>query len=284
MLRYYYTLAKPGLVYGNVFTTVAGFLYGSQLHIVPPLFLATIFGMALVIASACVFNNYLDQDIDQKMARTRDRVLVSGAVSNTSALVYGSALGVVGFLLLYVYVNPLSFWVALFGFFVYVFAYTFLKRVSHFGVIVGSVAGAVPITVGYIAATNQINLASFLLFLILMLWQMPHFYAISIYRMKEYTEAEIPVLPAKKGMRVTKIYIAGYIAAFTVTCVSLSMFGFAGRTYLVVTSIVGIVWLARALQGFRTTDDSKWARGLFFFSLIVIVVFSCVLSVAQLLP
>ena len=102
--------------------------------------------------------------------------------------------------------------------------------------------------------------------------------------MKEYTQAKIPVLPAKKGIRVTKIYIAGYIAAFTVASASLTVFGYAGRTYLVVTSIVGIIWFARALQGFRTTDDSKWARGLFFFSLIVIVVFSCVLSVAQLLP
>jgi protoheme IX farnesyltransferase len=97
MIKTYYRLTKPGIVYGNVFTTLAAYLFASRWHVVPLLFFATLIGLGLVIASACVFNNYLDRDIDRKMARTKDRTLVTGGVSPHNALAYGTLLGLIGF-------------------------------------------------------------------------------------------------------------------------------------------------------------------------------------------
>src|ERR1700690_3354562 len=108
MLKKYYQLAKPGIVYGNVFTTIAAFLFASRWHFTLLLFAATVIGIALVIASACVFNNYRDRDIDRKMIRTKDRALVSGAISVKSALAYGAVLGCCGAVLLLVCVNILT--------------------------------------------------------------------------------------------------------------------------------------------------------------------------------
>jgi heme o synthase len=280
----YYKLAKPGIVYGNVFTTLAAFLFASRWQFPPLLFLATLFGIAFVIGSACVFNNYLDRGIDVKMARTKDRALVTGAVSTAAALTYGSVLGLLGLALLFLYVNVLTACIALFGFIFYVVIYGVAKRSSHWGTVVGSVAGAVPIVVGYTAVTGRFDLIALILFLILALWQMPHFYAISIYRMEEYKNAGIPVLPIKKGVRSTKIHIVLYIAAFTLATSLLWLYGAAGYWYLIGMFVLGFGWFGWGIQGFTTTQDVVWARGLFFFSLVVLVTFSVLLSVAWILP
>src|SRR5579872_2970145 len=183
--RDYYKLTKPGIVYGNVFTTIAAFLFAIRWRFESfqsiELFLATVFGISFVIGSACVFNNYLDRDIDKRMERTQKRALVTGAISTRSALMYGTILGLVGFILLGVFVNVLTALIALVGFIFYVILYGIAKRGSHWGAVVGSVSGAVPIVVGYTAVTNQLDLTALILFLVLVFWQMPHFYAIAIY-------------------------------------------------------------------------------------------------------
>jgi protoheme IX farnesyltransferase len=284
MFKEYYNLAKPGIVYGNIFTTLAGFLFASRWHFSPLLLVATMVGLALVIGSACVFNNYFDRDIDRKMQRTRDRALAVGAISARRAISYGALLGLVGFFLLGAYVNILTAAIALFGFIFYVAIYGLAKRTSHWGTIVGSVSGAVPIIVGYTAVTGRLDMTALMLFLILAFWQMPHFYAIAIYRLEDYVAAGIPVLPARKGMKVTKIYIVSFIIAFIIATVTLAASGNAGYVYLAIVLALGLSWLARAIAGFKAYDDSKWARKLFFFSLIVLVGFSLALSVAWVLP
>lgn len=190
----YYQLAKPGIVYGNVFVTLAAFLFAAGWHFSFPLFFATMVGLALVIASACVFNNYFDRDIDKKMQRTKTRALAAGKISNTSALMYGAVLGLVGISLLYFCVNTLTAGVALFGFVTYVFVYTPLKHRSSAALWVGAIAGATPPVVGYTAVTNRLDLVAFLLFLFLFLWQIPHFLAIAVYRFDEYKTAGVPLL------------------------------------------------------------------------------------------
>ncbi|MDB5238537.1 MAG: cyoE [Candidatus Kaiserbacteria bacterium] len=280
MLKRYYHLAKPGIVYGNVFTTIAGYLYASHWHVSISHFLATVAGIALVIASAAVFNNYIDRDIDRKMARTRERALVAGTVSVKAALLYATVLGLAGAYLLWKYVNPVTLGVALFGFVFYVVIYGVGKRASHWGTVVGSVSGAVPIVVGYTAVVDRLDPQALILFLILALWQMPHFYAIAMYRLNDYIEAGISVLPAKKGMRITKIYIVCYVVAFIIAMVSLFFFGHAGYVYLAGVLVVGIWWLVRAVRGFYAQDDAAWARKFFLSSLIVLVSFSILLAVA----
>jgi protoheme IX farnesyltransferase len=294
-IRNYYKLTKPGIVYGNVFTTIAAFLFAlrwSPLSLATlVLFLATIIGLSFVIASACVFNNYLDRDLDARMKRTANRALVTGAISVRSALLFGTALGLIGLALLYTYVNFLSAEIALFGFLMYVLVYGFVKRKSHWGAVVGSIPGAVPIVVGYTAVMNQFDTTALILFLILVTWQMPHFYAIAVYRLDEYKSARIPVLPATKGVREAKIHILFYILAYIAATISLWAFGFAGYVYLASVTIFGLAWLWTGVTLLRSTNggdtkatDIQRAKKLFFFSLIVLVTFCVTLSVAPLLP
>src|SRR5256885_2016537 len=105
MLKTYYRLTKPGIVYGNAVTVIAGFLLASVGDVNWGLFLATLVGISLVIASACVFNNYIDRDLDKKMARTKKRALASGSIAAVNALSYASLLGLVGFGLLFIFTN-----------------------------------------------------------------------------------------------------------------------------------------------------------------------------------
>ena len=122
------------------------------------------------------------------------------------------------------------------------------------------------------------------MFLILCIWQMPHFYAIATYRRNDYAAASLPVLPVKKSAHTTKLNIALYIVAFIAATVALTVFGYAGYTYLAVMLVAGLVWLRRALQGFKAADDNKWARGVFGYSLLVLMVFSVMISLDALLP
>lgn len=259
----YYRLSKPGIVYGNALTTVAGFLFASRWHFAPELFFATLFGIMFVVASACVFNNYFDRDIDAKMARTKERALATGEISYLSANLYAAVIGILGLALLYIYANPLTTAVAFVGFILYVFVYTFAKRHTHWATVIGSVPGAIPVVVGYTAVTDRVDAAAFILFLTLALWQMPHFYAIAIRRKDEYAAAGIPVLPLVKGVRAVKVQILGYIVAFMVVAMSLWWFGYTNNLYLGIVLLLEGGWLWVALKG-----D---ARRTFLMSLVVLV-------------
>jgi protoheme IX farnesyltransferase len=283
MVKEYYRLTKPGIVYGNLLTTLAAYLYASHWHIHWLNFLATLVGLGLVIASACVFNNYFDRDIDSKMGRTKDRALASGLISNEMALLYASILCLFGSVLLICFVNILSSVIALIGFLVYVFAYTFLKRTTAWATEIGSIAGATPIVVGYTAVADKLDIAALLLFLILVIWQMPHFYAIAARRSEEYAAAGIPVLPLVSGMRETKLRMLLYIFAFGIAIFLLTFLGYAGYWFLVVTEIAALVWFWRCAEGFGAEDDVTWAFRAFVVSLIVLVVFCVMLSVAPFL-
>lgn len=283
-VKTYYRLAKPGIVYGNAIAAIAGFLFASHGSPQLGLFLAMLVGVSLVMASACVFNNYIDRDIDDAMARTKSRALVTGEISVRSALIYATVLGVVGTLLLVFFTNPLTAAVALFGHFAYVVVYGYAKRKTVHGTVVGSVSGAVPPVVGYVAVTNSIDIVAVLLFLILVLWQMPHFYAIAMYRLHDYKAASIPVLPVVKGARRTKIEMLVYIVVFIGVASLLTLLGYAGYTYLAVVLLFGVWWLQLGVQGFSAEDDALWARQLFKFSLYVLLGFCAAISLDAFLP
>jgi len=284
MIRDYYQLTKPGIVYGNALTTLAAFLFASSWDFAPPLFFATMLGIMLVIASACVFNNYLDRDIDAKMARTKERALVTGVIKAKNALAYGTVLGLIGFALLYFFVNTLTAFLALFAFLMYVVVYGYAKRAGSWGTLVGSIPGAIPIVVGYTAVTNRLDLEALILILILVLWQMPHFYAIAIYRKDDYAGAHIPVLPLTKGIQRTKLSILSYIAVFTLATALLTALGYASYGYLLIIGVAGVVWFVRACVGFYTTDDDRWGRRVFKLSLVVLLAFCAALALAPFLP
>src|SRR3989344_3340310 len=269
-LREFYSLAKPGIIRGNLLTATAGFFLASQGSIDWWLYLAALGGLALVIASGCVFNNYIDRGIDAKMARTKARALVQGRISNQTALIYGSVLLVLGLGTLGLGTNGLTALIALSGWFFYVVVYSVWKRRSVYSTIVGSVAGAVPPVVGYTAVSGQLDSAAVTLFAILVLWQMPHFYAIGIRRRKEYAAAGIPILPVKQSMQSAKINILLYILGFTAAASLLTAYDYATNFYLAIALVLGLWWLSAGIKGFSTNDDVVWAKRMFRISLVVI--------------
>ena len=280
MIKQYLQVTKPGIIFGNLISVVGGFLLASKGVIDYPLFLATLIGVSLVVASGCVFNNYIDRDIDRIMERTKNRVLVKGLIDPKVSLIYASVLGIVGMLLLYVAANPLAMMLAVIGFVIYVGVYSlYMKRKSVYGTLIGSLSGAAPPVIGYCAVTGQFDMGALILLLIFSLWQMPHSYAIAIFRFKDYQAANIPVLPVIKGISVTKNHITLYILAFMVATLMLTLSGYAGYKYLVVAAAVSVWWLGMALRGYKATNDSVWARKLFVFSIIAITSLSVMMSV-----
>lgn len=284
MWRAYYMLTKPGIVYGNLFTVLAGFLFASRLHIEPVLLISVLAGMAFIIAASCVFNNVIDRDVDAKMERTKDRAVVTGVVSVGRALIYGSILGMLGVVTLLFHVNVRTLGVALVGTVVYVLIYTYSKRVTRIHTLIGSISGAVPIVAGYSAYTNSIDTAAIILFFIMVLWQMPHFYAIALYRAHEYAAAGIPLLPSIKGAYITKVVITVYIVAFVCAETTLTLLGYTGFSYLALVLFFGVAWLLKALRGFRALDDVQWGKSVFFFSLNVLLAFCGGIAFGTLLP
>jgi protoheme IX farnesyltransferase len=284
VLKDYYYLTKPGIIYSNVLTVAAGFLLASKHHIDVARLVYVLLGTSLIIAGACVFNNYIDRDIDARMARTKQRALVSGVIAVRRALIFATVITLVGFAILIVHVNWLTVLVGVIAFVDYIVIYGIAKRRSEHGTLVGTVAGAAPIVAGYTAATDHFNLESVLLLLTLTFWQMAHFYAIAIYRLADYKKAGLPVWPAKRGIAETKRYIIGYAVAFVIAAFALTVFGYTGYIYLAVMALAGWYWLSLVLDGLQVKDDKQWARQVFLRSLIVIVVFSGALMVGARLP
>jgi len=283
VIKAYSQLTKPGIILGNLITAVAGFMLATKgASIQFGLLCATLTGLGLVIASACVFNNYLDRHRDQKMERTRNRPLVQGVIALPHALIYAAGLGILGLLILALFTPALATWVALAGFFGYVVVYGYWKYRTTHGTAIGSIAGAVPPVVGYCAVTASFDWGAALLFALLVLWQMPHFFAIAIYRLEDYVAADIPVLPAKKGIPATKIQMLLYIIGFVAVSLMLTLMGYTGYVTLAVAALLGLTWLALCITGFKSGNDRLWAKGMFRFSLIVITGLCLVISLTGL--
>ncbi|MFD2644230.1 heme o synthase [Pseudomonas japonica] len=279
-LKHYIQITKPGIIFGNVLSVAGGFFLAAQGHVDFMLFLATVIGTSLVVASGCVFNNWIDRDIDVKMERTKNRAMVQGAISSPVALAYATLLGVAGFGLLYFKANALAALCGLIGFVIYVGFYSlYLKRKSVHGTLVGSLSGAMPPVIGYCAVSGQFDLAALTLLVMFSLWQMPHSYAIAIFRFNDYRAASIPVLPVERGVQAAKKQILWYIVAFIVATLMLTVGGYAGLGYLAVAAAMGLYWLYMAWRGNKVSDDRLWARKVFAFSIFTITALSVMMSV-----
>jgi protoheme IX farnesyltransferase len=280
LIKNFISITKPGIIFGNLITVAGGFFLASAGSAKLLLLFITLAGISLIIAAGCVFNNIIDRDIDQIMERTKERVMVKGLLSNRVAFAYGLVLAIVGSALLWVYANFLTVAVALIGLFFYVVVYTLgFKRKSVHGTLIGSISGAIPPVVGYCAVTNQIDAGAFILFLMLSIWQMPHSFAIAIFRFNDYLSADIPVLPVKKGIYNAKVNMLLYVCFFTIAASLLTVFGYTGFYYLAVSLSIGLWWVRLSILGFKAENDKVWARKMFGFSIITITVLSIMMSV-----
>lgn len=272
-------------MYGNLLTAVAGYLCAAQGSISWTVFVAVLFGQALIISSACVVNNYLDRDIDSKMTRTQNRPSVVGAVSERGMKLYGGALFCIGFAILAVWTNWLTVLVGIVGFVTYVWLYgAWSKRRSLYGTVVGSISGAMPILGGYVAVSGSIDLAAVIVFLIVFFWQFPEFYSIAIYRRKEYAMAHVPVISVVRGSSVTAAHIFILTFCYVVSTLALGLTEKAGIVYTISMAGVGVYWLIVAGRGLGIKNHETWARQMFRISMYVIL-FDCILlSIGGLLP
>ncbi|HAV3579089.1 heme o synthase [Acinetobacter baumannii] len=275
MLKKYLFLTKPGILFGNFITTLGGFFLAAQGSIDILLLLLTLIGTTLVVASGCVVNNVIDQDIDTKMQRTQNRALVKKTISPTVALVYALVLGVMGFSILWFGVNGYAFLFAMIGFIVYVGFYSlWTKRTSIHQTVIGSISGASPPVIGYTAVTHQFDVAALLLFLAYALWQMPHSWAIAIYRFDDYKNAGIPILPVARSIYRTKIECVIYILLFAAVLNGLYCFGYTNVFFLITFNALTAYWFYLSIIGFKAENDQLWAKRFFLYSVILITLLS----------
>jgi len=281
----YLRLIKPGITLSNTLSGVAGFLLAAS--IVPfsvTAFIGAIGGIALIIASACVANNILDRDIDKRMKRTKKRDVANGTISLPKALAFCVVLGLGGFALLLVWTNLLTFWLGVVAYIWYVVIYGIAKRTTPYSTIIGGVAGALPPMAGYTALTGRVDAAAIILFLILFFWQLPHFYAISMFRKDDYAEAKLPVWAVAYGMKSTKLQIFLSVVFYAITAALLTFYGYTGITYLVLSSVLSIYWIYKGIALYRKADDVKWAKAMFGISLLVLMVMVLLISIGGYLP
>lgn len=277
-LRSFASITKPGIILGNLIAVVGGYFLGSRGEWDSTVFLGTLGGIALVIGSAGAFNNVIDRDIDPLMERTRSRALANGSLSPVPALLFASTLALAGFAMLVALANIPTAAVALFGFFAYVVLYSLgLKRTSIHGTLVGSISGAIPPLVGFTAATARIDLSAILLVLALCFWQMPHSYAIGIFRDKDFRAANIPLLPLLYSVFRTKVTMLAYTILFAVAVLALPYFGFVGSGFAWTMGAASFAWILLTAAGFRSQNNTIWARRVFFSSLWIVTLLSLAL-------
>ncbi|WP_180114054.1 heme o synthase [Acinetobacter sp. YH12063] len=285
MLKKYLFLTKPGILFGNFVTALGGYFVAAQGFVDFLLLLLTLLGTLFVVASGCVVNNVIDQDIDSKMQRTQNRAMVKKSISIPVALVFALVLGVIGFSILWFWVNAYAFLFAVIGFVVYVGFYSlWTKRTTIHQTIIGSLSGAAPPVIGYTAVANQFDLGALLIFIGYAFWQMPHSWGIAVYRFDDYKNAGIPILPVARSIHRTKVESLVYVILFCITMNGLYFYGYANWIYMIVLNALSLYWIYLTIQGFKAEDDQVWAKQYFMFSVKLITVISLIFSFTSTAP
>jgi heme o synthase len=272
---------KTGIIKSNLVPMLAGLmlaLYTYNLSFVSHImdFILAIAGTAAVIASAGTFNNIYDRDIDKIMPRTKTRPSVTGEISVKTLLIGASVLLIVGIVLLY-FTTPLAAILGFLGVFFYVVPYTmWTKRKTIWNTEVGSISGAMPPLIGWAAVAPDIwHPACWALFAIMVIWQMPHFYAIAIRKQDDYAAANIPMLPVVKGERRTYIQTNVYLILLMASSV---LFYPLSLGLTLVSFILSAIWLGMSIVGYHKKEGKKWANKMFVFSLVhMIAIYSTVI-------
>jgi protoheme IX farnesyltransferase len=284
-IKNYVLVAKPGIIAGNLISAAAGFFLASKGQVDGALLPAALIGISLVVASGCIFNNWVDREIDRKMIRTQNRALARGLIKPPIAAAYATILGLTGLALLWAATNLLAVCIVLAGLAIYVGVYSlYLKRNSIYAALIGSFAGATPPLAGYCAVTGTFDLGAVILLSIFSLWQMPHWYAIAVYRVDDYAAAGIPILPVRQGTAAAKKHMAGFILAFMAATLMLTVGGYTGYRTFAVATVLGLSWLSMAWSGHRASDERLWGKKLFIFSILTIFILSVMMSIDFTVP
>ena len=246
-VRAYVALTKPRIIETLLVTTVPTMFLAARG--LPPLWLvvATLVGGTLAAGSANTLNCYLDRDIDVVMHRTRNRPLVTGAVSPREALVFGLALGVLAVAFLWLVVNWLAASLALGAIAFYVLVYTMvLKRRTSQNIVWGGAAGCMQVLIGWAAVTGSLTWAPFVLFLVIFLWTPPHYWPLSMRFEDDYAAAGVPMLPVVATDVVVARRVVTYSWAMVLASLLLVPVAPTGPVYAVAAVVLGAVFLLEA--------------------------------------
>jgi len=260
-------LTKPRITFLVLVTAMVGFYTGAPSAIPILLLINTMIGTALVAGGASALNMYLERTLDSRMKRTERRPLPAGRLQSREALVFALVISFVGMIYLFVLVNPPASLISAATLISYLFLYTPLKTKTWLCTLIGAAPGAFPPMIGWTAAAGEISTGAWILFTILFLWQVPHFYAIGwIYR-EDYARAGFPMLPVvdPSGSRTSRqagLYILALLPATMLPFYA----GLAGSVYLIGAIVLGVVFLYHGLI-FARSRDKKSARRLFIASI-----------------
>lgn len=262
-------LIKIGIVNSNLITVFTGLWLAFQFsdrHFLQELdiLVYTMAGSALIIAGSVAMNNYIDTDIDPLMASKKSRPTVTGRFKPSAVLALALSFIVIGEIFLFsASVSAGIFGIA--GILAYVVLYSMWSKRRHVSnTIVGSISGAIPPLIGWAAVEPALGMGAWALFLIMFVWQPPHFYALAMKRTEEYRAAGIPMLPVVKGFhRTKKSMLAWVLLLFPLPFLLMDL----GIGFIILATLLNSGWLVLAIKGFKVKDDLKWAKTMFIYSL-----------------
>ena len=272
---------KPRVMSLVVFTALTGMVAApGSIH--PLLAVIALIAITIGAGASGALNMWYDADIDAVMQRTAARPIPRGRITPDEALGFGVFLSAASVVTLGLLVNPVAGGLLAFTIFFYVFIYTmWLKRSTPQNIVIGGAAGAFPPMIGWAAITGSVSIESVLMFLIIFMWTPPHFWALALYRSRDYERAGVPMLPVVRGARETRKQILIYSILLVPLAVVPYFIGLGGITYLVTSVVLGAVFLALAWQVWRVTGEGREAdavaKRLFLFSILYLFALFAVL-------
>lgn len=275
----YLSLTKPRINSLVLITTFVGMWLAAQEP--PPAFkitFLTLLGTCLTVAGASALNCFQEREIDAKMPRTQDRPLPAGRISPTNALRLGTGCSTLGIMILLIGVNTISAVLAITALLVYTPIYTWMKQITSLSTLIGAIPGAIPPLIGWSAIRGTIELPGILLFLIMFVWQPPHFLALALFRKDEYNNARLQMLPIELNESASLRQIIIYATCLIPLSLIPSLIDMAGLLYFYVALILGILFLIGSLMGLlpRFNRNPRWAKGLFSYSILYLtLIFTC---------
>ncbi len=266
IVRTYLELTKLRIVLLLLFTTVTAMIVAANRVPDIAILIPTLIGGSFAAAGASAINQYIDRDMDAKMARTSRRPIPSGRVAPINALLFGMALLAWSVLILGVWVNWLTAGLALFGGLYYVILYTvILKRNTVVNILIGGGAGAVPVLVGWAAVTGRLDIPALILFAIIFYWTPPHSWALALLVNKDYTLANVPMMPVARGEEATRQQILLYSVQLFLVSLLPFVFQTLGLFYMAVAVLLGLGLIYMSLILIREKDGAT-ARATYKYS------------------
>jgi heme o synthase len=269
--RDFFSLMKPRVMSLVVFTAFVGMLLAPG-AINPFLGFVAILAIAVGAGASGALNQWYDADIDAVMSRTKTRPIPAGRLTGGEAMTFGLVLSVLSVITLGLFTNWVAGGLLAFTIFFYAVVYTvWLKRSTPQNIVIGGAAGAFPPMIGWAAVTGSVSIESFVLFLIIFLWTPPHFWALALFKMKDYGAAGVPMLPNVAGEASTKLQIFLYSLLLATAGAAPWFMGFAGPVYGIASSVLGAMFIWNAWKVWNMPDGDKAmvpAKKLFGFSLI----------------